>query len=87
MFDRTQLMKVLALHRKTYELFLWCNQGFLGHKLRFDRVHRALSFAGAAADWLEHNRGQLPAECRPAPEDLPQFITILITNLGEKVFN
>lgn len=81
MFDPRELETTIALHRKTYELLRWIAKNLRGGRLDFTVVHRAMSAADAAREWLARHRENLPMELRPRQEMLDPFARLFSSYL------
>jgi hypothetical protein len=82
MFDRTSLTRLLALHDRTYRLFLWANALLKDGAQPYAAVSEALSFADAATAWLRKNRENLPEDVRPEAGDLDEFSHLFVSYLS-----
>jgi hypothetical protein len=81
MFSSGEVEKVVALQQKSYNLLRWVGDALRGGTLRFGAVHDGLGFAQAAREWLERSWDGLPADARPAREDLDAFAHLFASYL------
>jgi len=87
MFDPFELDKIIELHQKSYNLFLWLNKKLkeLGRKSKentlFDEVHEKVSFYKGALAWISHHLGEFPPDARPAKKDVEPFAHLFTSYL------
>lgn len=87
MFDLEELDKVIELHQKSYNLFLWLNKKIkeFGRKSKentlFDEVHEKVSFYNGALEWISRHLGEFPPDARPAKSDIEPFTHLFTSYL------
>lgn len=73
MFSQTELEKTLALHEKSYRLFLWLNHALKEKSRPFSTIENIVSSVDAAKNWITANINHIPSEVRPEPGDIEPF--------------
>jgi len=79
MFDPNELKKVIELHQKSYNLFLWLNKKLkdFGRRSKehtlFDEVHEKVSFYKGCFAWISRHFGEFPHDARPAESEIEPF--------------
>ncbi len=87
MFEINELKKVIELHDKSYQLFLWINNKLknFGSKSKkhtlFDTVHDNLNFCKCSLAWIEKHYNEIPNDFRPNKEDREAFAHLLTSYL------
>ncbi len=82
MFDKAQLVRLLALHERSFGLFTWLNASLKGGRRSLARVADALAFSEAAVEWIRANRSSLPQDFRPAEEETDEFAHLFVSYLA-----
>jgi hypothetical protein len=79
MFDPNELNKVIELHQKSYNLFIWLNNKLKDFRRKskkntlFDEVHDKVSFYKGSLAWINRHVGEFPPDARPARSDVEPF--------------
>ena len=87
MFDPDELNKVIELHQKSYNLFIWLNKKIreFGRQSKentlFDEVHEKVSFFKGCFAWIDRHLGEFPPDARPARSDIEPFAHLFTSYL------
>jgi hypothetical protein len=76
-----EVQRVVDLQQKAYRLLLWLGTAIDHGQVILDQTHDSLSVRHATRAFLNANLSALPAEHRPAPEDLQAFANIFASYL------
>ena len=82
MFDAQRLKRLLAIHDKSYGLFLWVNSGLMNRRRSLSAVAKTLAFSEAALQWIRANRAGMPEQFRPDPEEQEEFAHLFVSYLA-----
>lgn len=82
MFDATRLKRLLALHEKSYGLFLWLNQRLRSGAPPLASVRDTLAFSEAAEDWLRRNEAGIPERFRPGKGEREEMAHLFVSFLA-----
>jgi hypothetical protein len=82
MFDAKGLERLLALHEKTYGLFVWLNQSLRTGRRSLTTVKTPLSFSEAAAEWIRDNASNFPERFRAGPDEREEFAHLFVSYLA-----
>ena len=92
MFDPDELKKLIELHQKSYNLFLWLNKKLKDFRSRskkntlFDEVHEKVSFYKGCFAWISRHIGEFPPDARPAKSDIEPFAHLFASYLTTSFF-
>ena len=94
MFDANKLEKIINLHEKSYNLFMWLNKKLKQFSPRtkskkhtlFEEVHDKVSFYKGAYLWIEKHYNELPPNTRPDKSDLESFSHLFTSFLTTSFF-
>jgi hypothetical protein len=82
MFDAARLKRLLALHEKSYGLFLWINGGLKTGRRSLSSVAKTLAFSDAALRWIRANDQTVPEQFRPDPTEREEFAHLFVSYLA-----
>lgn len=81
MFTKDELLRVLELQNRSYELFQWVGSAVRRGFISFDAAHTYSSAPEAAEAWIQGHYLNIPAAARPLQADLRDFSAFFATYL------
>ena len=81
MFDQARITAAIEMQRRSFALLKWVQDALRGGGLSFAVVHQTTDSAAAASEWMERNLANIPADARPAREEVPAFARLFTSYL------
>ncbi len=81
MFVRKALARAVDVQARGYALLKWLEESFSLGREQPEDAHRFATLEESSLAWIRSRYGSLPANVRPAPEDLPVFAKYFSTYL------
>lgn len=81
MFAQAELSTALELQQRSYALLKWVQGSLRGGGLSFAVVHQTTDSSAAASEWIGRHFANIPADARPAPEQVTVFARLFTSYL------